>query len=165
MLMLMLIMSWGYDPNWWRGNVDHESAFWSKDLVDHVGPIHIVEWDMTLFWVLKRFTKESTIGGKQQISIFIDQNQAVTNANKEVFPKSWHRLCLWHISQNAKKDLLEFIAIMIFIKVSINAYMGVWMQWSLSQFGVRWLRDISNKIMIGLIGYIIFKKSGVQVLV
>ena len=43
---------------------------------------------MTLFWVLKRFTKESTIGGKQQISIFIDQNQAVTNANKEVFPKS-----------------------------------------------------------------------------
>ena len=25
------------------------------------------------------------------------------NAIKEVFPKSQHRLCLWHISQNAKK--------------------------------------------------------------
>ena len=26
----------GYDPNWWRENVDHESASWSKDLVGHV---------------------------------------------------------------------------------------------------------------------------------
>ena len=26
----------GYDPNWWRENVDHESTSWSKDLVGHV---------------------------------------------------------------------------------------------------------------------------------
>ena len=44
-----------------------------------------------------------TIGGKQPISIFTDQDQAMANAIKEVFPKSRHRLCLWHISQNAKK--------------------------------------------------------------
>ena len=30
----------GYDPNWWRGNVDHESASWSKDLAGRVNPIH-----------------------------------------------------------------------------------------------------------------------------
>ena len=50
------------------------------------------------------------------------------NAIKEVFPKSQHRLCLWHISQNAKKkkkNLLDFIAIMISMKVSINAYMEI----------------------------------------
>ena len=48
----------GYDPKWWKGNVDHESASWSKDLMGHVSPIHVVEWDMSLFWVLKRFTKK-----------------------------------------------------------------------------------------------------------
>ena len=39
----------GYDPNWWKWNVDHKSAFWSKVLTGHVSPIHIVEWDMSLF--------------------------------------------------------------------------------------------------------------------
>ena len=32
----------GYDPNWWKGNLDHESASWSKDFVGHVSPIHVV---------------------------------------------------------------------------------------------------------------------------
>ena len=32
----------GYDPNWWRGNADHEVTSWSKDLVGHVSPIHVV---------------------------------------------------------------------------------------------------------------------------
>ena len=31
-----------YDPNWWKGNVDHEFASWSKDLTSHVSPIHVV---------------------------------------------------------------------------------------------------------------------------
>ena len=45
-----------YDPNWWKGTMDHKSASWSKVLTGHVSPIYIVEWDMSLFWVLKRFT-------------------------------------------------------------------------------------------------------------
>ena len=48
----------GYDPNWWRRNMDHESASWSKDLVDHVSLIYVVEWDMSLFWILNRFTQK-----------------------------------------------------------------------------------------------------------
>ena len=48
----------GYDPNWWKGNVDHESASWSKDLTGHVSPIHVVEWDISLFWALKRFIQK-----------------------------------------------------------------------------------------------------------
>ena len=38
--LLMLMISWGYDLNWWRWNVDHVSAFWSKDLVGHVSQIY-----------------------------------------------------------------------------------------------------------------------------
>ena len=33
----------GHKPNWWRGNVDHESASWSNDLVGNVNPIYVVE--------------------------------------------------------------------------------------------------------------------------
>ena len=40
-----------------KENLDHESASWSKDLTGHVSPIHVVEWDMSLFWILKRFTQ------------------------------------------------------------------------------------------------------------
>ena len=48
----------GYDPNWWKRNVDHEFTSWSKDLTGHVSPIHVVEWNMSLFWVLNRFTQK-----------------------------------------------------------------------------------------------------------
>ena len=46
----------GYDLNWWKGNMGHEFATWNKDLTGHVSPIHVVEWDMSLFWTLKIFT-------------------------------------------------------------------------------------------------------------
>ena len=39
----------GYNPNWWRESVNHESVSWSKDFEGHVSPIHVVEWDMNLF--------------------------------------------------------------------------------------------------------------------
>jgi len=32
-----------YEPNWWKGNVDHESASWSEDLVGQVSAILEVE--------------------------------------------------------------------------------------------------------------------------
>ena len=80
----------------------------------------------SFIWLFETFF--IAMGGKYPISIFTDQDQAMENAIKEVFPKSQHRLCLWHISQNAKKkkkNLLGFIAIMISMKVSINAYMEI----------------------------------------
>ena len=51
----------GYDPNWWKVNVGHEFASWSKNLTSHVSPIHVVEWNMSLFWVLNRFTQKKSI--------------------------------------------------------------------------------------------------------
>ena len=47
-----------FDPNWWKGNVSHEFASWSKDLTSHVSPIRIVEWNMSLFWTLNRFIQK-----------------------------------------------------------------------------------------------------------
>ena len=40
----------------------------------------------SLIWLFGTFL--TAMGGKQPISIFTDQDQAMTNAIKEVFPKS-----------------------------------------------------------------------------
>ena len=50
-----------HKPNWRRGNVDHESASWSEDVVGYVSPIHVIEWDIRLLWTLNRFTWKSII--------------------------------------------------------------------------------------------------------
>ena len=39
--------------------MDYEFAYWSKDLAGHVSLIHAIEWDMSLFWVLNRFTQKN----------------------------------------------------------------------------------------------------------
>ena len=31
-----------YEPNWWRGNVDHEFASWSEHGMGPVNPIHLI---------------------------------------------------------------------------------------------------------------------------
>ena len=42
---------------------------------------------------------------KHQESIFTDQAQSIAAAISEVFPNCHHRLCLWHIYQNAARNL------------------------------------------------------------
>ena len=53
----------GYDPKsqLMKRRLDHESASWSKDLVGHVSSIHVVEWNISLFWVLNKFTQKKSI--------------------------------------------------------------------------------------------------------
>lgn len=43
--------------------------------------------------------------GRKPKTIFTDQGQVMSNAIATVFPNSCHRLCLWHISKNATKNL------------------------------------------------------------
>ncbi|XP_056685504.1 protein FAR1-RELATED SEQUENCE 5-like [Spinacia oleracea] len=50
-------------------------------------------------WLLQTFKK--SMGGKSPISIFTDQDAAMNNAINQVFPDSRHRLCVWHLHQNA----------------------------------------------------------------
>ncbi|XP_074314490.1 protein FAR1-RELATED SEQUENCE 5-like [Silene latifolia] len=51
-------------------------------------------------WLFKVFN-ESMGDEILPVSIFTDQDQAIANAIKEVYPTSRHRLCQWHIQQNA----------------------------------------------------------------
>ncbi|XP_074265988.1 protein FAR1-RELATED SEQUENCE 5-like [Silene latifolia] len=51
-------------------------------------------------WLFKVFN-ESMGDEIRPVSIFTDQDQAIANAIKEVYPTVRHRLCQWHIQQNA----------------------------------------------------------------
>ncbi|XP_021864131.1 protein FAR1-RELATED SEQUENCE 5-like [Spinacia oleracea] len=50
-------------------------------------------------WLLQTFKK--SMGGKSPISVFIDQDAAMSNAINQVFPDARHRLYVWHFHQNA----------------------------------------------------------------
>ena len=54
-------------------------------------------------WLFKSFL--NLMGNYLPITIFTDQDQAMSNAIEEVFPNTHHRLCLWHISKNAPSRL------------------------------------------------------------
>ncbi|XP_061356486.1 protein FAR1-RELATED SEQUENCE 5-like [Gastrolobium bilobum] len=55
------------------------------------------------------FLKSDSMDGLQPKTIFVDQCQAMANAIKRVLPRSQHRLCLWHIGQNAAKHLSYYL--------------------------------------------------------
>ncbi|KAM3731039.1 hypothetical protein ACB098_12G132200 [Castanea mollissima] len=54
-------------------------------------------------WLFKTFL--SAMSGKQPKTILTDQSAAMAKAIAEVFVESNHRLCVWHIYQNAAKKL------------------------------------------------------------
>ncbi|XP_021714628.1 protein FAR1-RELATED SEQUENCE 5-like [Chenopodium quinoa] len=54
-------------------------------------------------WLFNTFLK--SMGGKHPVTIMTDQAQAMAKAIKVVFPNSRHRLCTWHIGENAKKNI------------------------------------------------------------
>ncbi|XP_061336692.1 protein FAR1-RELATED SEQUENCE 5-like [Gastrolobium bilobum] len=58
-------------------------------------------------WLFESFLE--AMDGLQPKTIFTDQCQAMANAIKRVLPKSQHRLCLWHIGQNAAKHLSYYL--------------------------------------------------------
>ncbi|KAL4603110.1 hypothetical protein ACB092_10G102300 [Castanea dentata] len=62
------------------------------------------ETTQSFIWLFETFL--TAMGGRQPKSIFTDQDQAMANAINMVFSESRHRLCLWHISKNAQKNLV-----------------------------------------------------------
>ncbi|XP_026378300.1 protein FAR1-RELATED SEQUENCE 5-like [Papaver somniferum] len=66
-------------------------------------------------WVFDSFL--SAMSGKHPKTIFTDQAQAIGNAIKQLMPTTHHRLCLWHIHQNAAKHLAHvYVANKDFVK-------------------------------------------------
>ncbi|KAL8507989.1 hypothetical protein ACS0TY_018512 [Phlomoides rotata] len=53
----------------------------------------------TFEWLFNVFKK--SMQGKTPMTIFTDQDLAIANAIEKVFPGTRHRLCLWHLHQNA----------------------------------------------------------------
>jgi hypothetical protein len=57
-------------------------------------------------WLFNSFLE--SIGNRSPVTIFTDQDQAMSNAIEKVFPDTHiHRLCLWHIAKNAPSHLGE----------------------------------------------------------
>ena len=54
-------------------------------------------------WLFKAFLQ--AMDGKTPGTIFTEQAQSIAAAISEVFPNCHHRLCLWHIYQNAARNL------------------------------------------------------------
>ncbi|XP_021743995.1 protein FAR1-RELATED SEQUENCE 5-like [Chenopodium quinoa] len=50
-------------------------------------------------WLFETFKK--AMGGKCPVSLFTDQDATMAAAIPKVFPNTRHRLCLWHLIQNA----------------------------------------------------------------
>lgn len=57
----------------------------------------------TFEWLFDIFAK--TMSGKKPKSIFTDQDAAMAKALASEWPETTHRLCIWHIFQNAAKHL------------------------------------------------------------
>ncbi|KAG8377756.1 hypothetical protein BUALT_Bualt08G0066100 [Buddleja alternifolia] len=54
-------------------------------------------------WLFGTFLE--SMSGKQPETVFTDQCQAMMNAVEKIFPCAHHRLCQWHINQNAPSHL------------------------------------------------------------
>ncbi|XP_042494368.1 protein FAR1-RELATED SEQUENCE 5-like [Macadamia integrifolia] len=54
-------------------------------------------------WLFEVFVEAH--GGKKPITIFTDQDAAMTIALTDMWPQTWHGLCTWHLMQNGIKHL------------------------------------------------------------
>ncbi|KAH6783378.1 hypothetical protein C2S52_008337 [Perilla frutescens var. hirtella] len=59
----------------------------------------------TFEWLFEVFKKSMKL--KCPITIFTDQDHAITNALSKVFPDARHRLCIWHLYQNARSESMN----------------------------------------------------------
>lgn len=50
-------------------------------------------------WLFEVFKK--SMGGQSPITLFTDQDKAIANGIEKAFPTTRHRLCIWHLYQNA----------------------------------------------------------------
>jgi len=61
------------------------------------------EVERTHVWLLEQFL--AAMKGKAPIFVITDGDLAMKNAIKRVFPKSYHRLCVWHLLRNAMSNI------------------------------------------------------------
>ena len=64
------------------------------------------------------------MGVRQPKSIFTNQDQVMANAINMVFSESRCRLCLWHISKNAQKNLVGIYGVPDFNQIFNHCLYG-----------------------------------------
>ncbi|XP_021858451.2 protein FAR1-RELATED SEQUENCE 3-like [Spinacia oleracea] len=125
-----------------RVNHHGKSIIFAAALISH-------EDAPTFVWVFEEFMK---CMGKAPTGILTDQDRAIGKAIKQVFPGVPHRLCLWHMLQNATKALgsrKDWPKIDTLIRTAIHdllnpnefdeAWCHVMEEYSLT--GPRWMKD------------------------
>ncbi|KAK9931792.1 hypothetical protein M0R45_019056 [Rubus argutus] len=73
------------------------------------------ETTASFIWLFETFLE--SMGNQTPKIIYTDQCQAMANAIKEIFPRTCHRLCLWHISLNATRNIGSLLGIPEFKKM------------------------------------------------
>ncbi|XP_056685870.1 protein FAR1-RELATED SEQUENCE 5-like [Spinacia oleracea] len=74
----------------------------TENIIFGVGFI-LNERTSTFEWLFNSFL--TSMGGKQPVTIMTDRYSAMDKAIRDVFPKSRHRLCTWHIGENAAVNI------------------------------------------------------------
>lgn len=108
------------------------------------------EVEGTYVWLLEQLLVATK--GKTPVSIIKDGDIAMKNAIKKVFPKSYHRLCAWHLIRNAMTNIgnLDFI---LFFKRCMLGDHDVWkfenlLNEMVEKFGLqdnRWINEMYEK--------------------
>ncbi|KAK4589136.1 hypothetical protein RGQ29_019930 [Quercus rubra] len=74
-----------------------------REIVVFGGALLYDETIESLVWLFEIFLE--AMSEKKPITIFIDQDAAMSAAIKVVMPKTYHALCSWHMWQNVEKHL------------------------------------------------------------
>ncbi|KAF1868271.1 hypothetical protein Lal_00018792 [Lupinus albus] len=87
------------------------------------------ETEETYVWLLEKFLE--AMNGKQPKCVITDGDLSMKNAIKRVFSKAHHRLCAWHICNNAGKNIKknnfhkDFQKVM-YVDVEIDDFNMMW---------------------------------------
>ncbi|XP_019460040.1 PREDICTED: protein FAR1-RELATED SEQUENCE 5-like [Lupinus angustifolius] len=97
-----------YCTIYWKHTVDEEVIVFSG--VNHHNQTTIFaaaivsnKTEETYVWLLEKVLE--AMNGKQQKCVTTDEDLAMRNAIQRVFLKTYHRLCVWHICNNAEKNI------------------------------------------------------------
>lgn len=117
------------------------------------------ESEETYVWVLTQFRE--VVGGKTPASVITEGDLAMRNAIRQVFPRSHHRLCAWHLIRNATSNVksLKFVSKFkhcMLGDIDVQEFNRKW-QNLVAEFGLEqnnWVKDLYDKRTMWAIAHI-----------
>jgi zinc finger SWIM domain-containing protein 3 len=87
------------------------------------------------------------MSGKKPTTIFTDQDPAMAKAISLVMPNTYHRLCTWHLMQNALKHVGHLLRGENEFRSDLNACFKVWEE--KEEFLVAWVELLHKHNVCG----------------